>query len=129
MSSENLHAPRERLQQKTIGVHQATISLIEELEAQDWYRQRADDTDDPALKEILLHHMREEVEHAAMLLEWLRRHDEDFAKQLAVYLFTQGDITAIEEEMEGKESAEESSEPPSSGPSSSERDFTIGPLK
>ena len=55
MASEHLHAPRERLSKKTISMHQAIASLMEELEAVDWYRQRADDCDDKALKEILLH--------------------------------------------------------------------------
>ena len=62
MSSESLHAPRERLQPKTITMHQAIVSLMEELEAADWYRQRADDCEDAALKEVLLHNMREEIE-------------------------------------------------------------------
>ena len=102
MSSEDLHAPRERLKPKTIAMHQAIVSLMEELEAADWYRQRADDCDDKALKEILLHNMREEIEHAAMALEWLRRNDGDFDKQLRTYLFSSGDITEVEEKAEGK---------------------------
>ncbi len=92
MSSEGLHAPRERLSAETLALHQAISSLIEELEAVDWYRQRADDCEDAALKEILLHNMREEMEHAAMVLEWIRRNDADFAKELKDYLFTQGEI-------------------------------------
>lgn len=92
MSSENLHAPRERLSKKTISMHHAIVSLMEELEAADWYSQRADDCEDEALKEILLHNMREEIEHAAMILEWLRRNSDDFDKQLREFLFTDGDI-------------------------------------
>jgi hypothetical protein len=92
MSSESLHAPRERLSKKTIHLHQAIVSLMEELEAIDWYRQRADDCEDEALKEILLHNMREEMEHAAMVLEWIRRNDEDFAKELKDNLFSEGEI-------------------------------------
>ncbi|MGK7294841.1 MAG: ferritin family protein [Candidatus Wenzhouxiangella sp. M2_3B_020] len=92
MSSENLHAPRERLSDKTLAMHQAIVSLMEELEAADWYRQRADDCDDEALTEILLHNMREEIEHAAMVLEWLRRNDEDFDEQLRTFLFKEGDV-------------------------------------
>lgn len=99
MSSEGLHAPRERLSPKTLAMHQAIVSLMEELEAVDWYRQRADDCDDPALKAILLHNMREEIEHAAMALEWLRRNSPDFEKELKEYLFTEGDIAALEEEV------------------------------
>ncbi len=100
MSSEDLHAPRERLSPKTLAMHQAIVSLMEELEAADWYRQRADDCDDAALKAILLHNMREEVEHAAMALEWLRRNDADFDKQLRTYLFSSGDITEVEHKAE-----------------------------
>ncbi|PEQ13202.1 ferritin [Novosphingobium sp. PC22D] len=98
MSSEGLHAPRERLSAKTLAMHQAIVSLMEELEAADWYRQRADDCDDEALKAILLHNMREEIEHAAMVLEWLRRNDECFNSQLSEYLFQEGDIAGHEEE-------------------------------
>ena len=96
MSSETLHAPRERLSKETIAMHQAIVSLMEELEAADWYRQRADDCDDPKLKEILLHNMREEIEHASMLIEWLRRNNPNFAKELKDYLFTDKDIVAAE---------------------------------
>lgn len=97
MSSESLHAPRERLSKETIALHQAISSLMEELEAVDWYRQRADDCDDPALKEILLHNMREEMEHAAMVLEWIRRASPDFDEQLKTYLFAEGNILEAEE--------------------------------
>ncbi len=75
---------------------------MEELDAVDWYRQRADDCDDPALKEILLHNMREEIEHASMALEWIRRNSSDFDKELREYLFTDKDIVAKEHEAEGK---------------------------
>lgn len=92
MSSEGLHAPRERLSKETLAMHQAISSLMEELEAVDWYRQRADDCEDPKLKEILLHNMREEMEHACMVLEWLRRNNADFAKQLDDFLYKDGDI-------------------------------------
>lgn len=92
MSSEDLHAPRERLTKETIHMHQAITSLMEELEAVDWYRQRADDCEDQELKEILLHNMREEMEHAAMVLEWIRRNNPDFARQLKSNLFTEGPI-------------------------------------
>jgi len=92
MSNENLHAPRERLSDETVTLHQAITSLIEELEAADWYRQRADDCDDPVLREILLHNMREEMEHACMVLEWMRRNNEDFAEQIDDYLYRDGDI-------------------------------------
>lgn len=93
MSSEGLHAPRERLSKKTLAMHHAIVSLMEELEAADWYRQRADDCEDDALKEILLHNMREEIEHASMILEWLRRNDGDFDEQLRKFLFKEGEVT------------------------------------
>lgn len=95
--AEELHAPYDRLTRETLSLHQAIRSLMEELEAVDWYRQRADDCEDEHLRAILLHNMREEIEHASMLLEWLRRASPDFAGQLATYLFSSGDITAVEE--------------------------------
>ena len=92
MASDALHAPRERLTKKTLALHQAISSLMEELEAIDWYRQRADDCEDADLKAILLHNMREEMEHASMVLEWIRRNDRDFAKELEDNLFKDGPI-------------------------------------
>ncbi|PJK29391.1 ferritin-like domain-containing protein [Minwuia thermotolerans] len=93
MSSENLHAPRERLSKETLHMHHAIVSLMEEMEAVDWYRQRADDCDDEQLKEILLHNMREEMEHAAMVLEWIRRNSKDFDANLREFLFKDGEIS------------------------------------
>lgn len=92
MSSEGLHAPREVLSKETLSMHHAIVSLMEELEAVDWYRQRADDCKDPALRDILLHNMREEMEHASMVLEWIRRNNADFAKELKENLFKDGPI-------------------------------------
>lgn len=92
-SSTDMHAPRERLSKETIHFHHAIVSLMEELEAVDWYRQRADDCEDEELKQILLHNMREEVEHAAMVLEWLRRNSSDFDKHLRAFLFKDGEIS------------------------------------
>lgn len=100
-NSTDLHVPRESLQKKTIHLHYAIASLMEELEAVDWYRQRADDTDDEELKKILLHNAREEIEHAAMALEWIRRNDAEFDAQLREYLFVEGSITGHEEKVEG----------------------------
>lgn len=100
MSSESLHVPREVLSQEGRLLHHAITSLKEELDAADWYRQRADDTEDEALREILLHNMREEMEHAAMVLEWIRRHNADFAGHLKTYLFTDGPIVGIEKAAE-----------------------------
>jgi len=96
VSSEVLHVPREKLRRETLNLHYAITSLMEELEAVDWYRQRADDCDDPTLKAILLHNAREELEHAAMVLEWIRRNDGEAGAQLREYLFTEGSITGHE---------------------------------
>src|SRR5436189_4552978 len=96
MSSENLHAPRERLSQETLNLHFAIVSLMEELDAIDWYRQRADDAEEETLKALLLHNMREEMEHASMLLEWIRRHDSDFGRFMRTYLFSEGSILEAE---------------------------------
>jgi uncharacterized protein len=102
MSSEVLHVERDKLSRKTLEMHYAITSLMEELEAVDWYRQRADDTADPELKKILLHNAREELEHAAMVLEWMRRNDAEVNEQLTEYLFKDGSITGHEEEATGK---------------------------
>jgi ferritin-like protein len=102
MSSEVLHVAREKLSRKTLEMHYAITSLMEELEAVDWYRQRADDTEDPELKKILLHNAREELEHAAMVLEWMRRNDPETDSQLREYLFTEGSIAGHEEEASEK---------------------------
>jgi hypothetical protein len=98
MSSEVLHVPRDRLKPHTLHLHYAIVSLMEELEAVDWYRQRADDTDDADLREVLLHNAREEMEHAAMLIEWIRRKEPLFEKQLREYLFTDKPIVEVEHE-------------------------------
>ena len=86
MSSEGLHEPRELLTSLTIATHQAIVSLMEELEAMDWYRQRADACGDAALKAVLVHNMNDEMEHAAMLVEWLRCNVDEFATQLDKFL-------------------------------------------
>src|SRR5215211_7462329 len=102
MSSEVLHVAREKLSRKTIEMHYAITSLMEEFEAVDWYRQRADDTEDAELKAILLHNAREELEHASMVLEWMRRNDAEIDTQLREYLFTKGSIAGREEEASDK---------------------------
>lgn len=97
MASEGLHEPADQLRPETINVHRAIVSLMEELEAIDWYRQRADACPDAQLKAVLEHNMNEEIEHASMALEWIRRNVAKFDEALRTYLFTTGDITAIEE--------------------------------
>jgi len=102
VSSEGLHVPREKLKPKTVLQHYAITSLVEELEAVDWYRQRADDCEDEELRAILLHNAREELEQAAMALEWLRRSDPETDRNLREYLFKAGAITGREEKATGK---------------------------
>ena len=77
-----------KLSAKTQDMKRAIDSLREELEAVDFYNQRADACTDKELKKILIHNANEEKEHAAMLIEWLRRTDKDFEKELKDYLFT-----------------------------------------
>jgi uncharacterized protein len=101
MASEGLHESAENLSTETIDYHRAMVSLMEELEAVDWYNQRVDATDDADLAAVLAHNRDEEKEHAAMTLEWLRRHDPKLDEQLRTYLFTEGPITEVEEEAEG----------------------------
>ncbi len=92
------HESLEKLSKKSQELHRAIQSLIEELEAIDWYQQRVDATEDDELREILAHNRDEEKEHAAMVLEWIRRKDEAMAEELKTYLFSKGKITEIEEE-------------------------------
>ncbi len=100
MSSENLHEPREHLDPGVIDRHRAIVSIMEELEAVDWYDQRASATTDAELADVLAHNRDEEKEHAAMTLEWLRRNDPVLDRHLRTYLFTEGSIRGIEEEAE-----------------------------
>jgi len=99
---EGIHIPPHKLSRRNVHLHYAISSLREELEAVDWYRQRADDTEDADLKAILLHNADEEIEHAAMILEWLRRAEPRFDKELKEYLFTDGPITGLEENAMGR---------------------------
>ena len=96
------HERHEDLTDTTRDLHRALASLQEELEAVDWYQQRVDATSDPALKEVLAHNRDEEIEHAAMVLEWLRRNHPVFDEQLRTYLFTTGPVVNIEEEDAGR---------------------------
>ncbi|MFW5876674.1 MAG: ferritin [Myxococcota bacterium] len=127
MGSE-YHEPREALSAKTLDVKRAIDSMMEELEAVDWYRQRREAATDPQLRAILDHHQREEIEHFAMLLEWMRRNDSDFGEQLREYLFTEDDIVSHEEAGEGEPgSTEGGAEAPPAQRESLRR--TIGGLK
>jgi uncharacterized protein len=107
-ASASLHEDEGKLNPKTIDQHRAFVSLQEELEAADWYNQRVEAATDPELAAILAHNRDEEKEHAAMVLEWLRRGDPKLDEHLRTYLFTEGSILDIETAAEhGGEGAEE----------------------
>ncbi len=97
MSHEGLHEAAELLPEGTKNLHRALLSLMEELEAVDWYQQRADACSDPELKAVMLHNRNEEVEHGMMTLEWLRRNDAKFDETMRTFLFKDAPITEIEE--------------------------------
>ena len=92
MANEGYHEPIDELSDETRDMHRAIISLMEELEAVDWYNQRIDATKNRELAAILAHNRDEEKEHAAMVLEWIRRQDPKFDKELKDYLFTTEEI-------------------------------------
>jgi ferritin-like protein len=96
MSSEGYHEPFDLVSERTREMHRGIVSLIEELEAIDWYTQRADACTDGELRAVLLHHRDEEVEHALMNLEWIRRNNPVFDYNARIYLFTEGPITEVE---------------------------------
>jgi uncharacterized protein len=96
-SSATLHESPEALGSEAIDRHRAIVSIMEELEAIDWYDQRAIATGDDELRAVLEHNRDDEKEHAAMALEWLRRHDAVLDAQLSRYLFTEGSIAALED--------------------------------
>lgn len=108
MTSEGYHEPVELLSPKVMDHHRAVVSLMEELEAVDWYDQRIHATDDEELAAILAHNRDEEKEHAAMTLEWLRRRDPVLDEELRTYLFTEGPITELEDEAMGSGSDDDS---------------------
>lgn len=93
MANEGYHEPLDKLSPETLDMHRAISSLMEELEAVDWYNQRVDACTDPELKEILAHNRDEEKEHAAMVLEWIRRRDPRMDHELRDALFKTGPIT------------------------------------
>lgn len=96
MSSVGFHEDAEKLSAKTQDMHRAIVSLMEELEAVDWYQQRVDAATDDELRAILAHNRDEEIEHAAMVLEWLRRRNAKFDEELGTYLNTKGSILEVE---------------------------------
>jgi ferritin-like protein len=98
MANEGYHEPYDQLSDATRDMHRAIISLMEELEAIDWYQQRVDACKDTELKAILAHNRDEEKEHAAMVLEWIRRRDQKFNDELKDYLFTDKPVAELEHE-------------------------------
>jgi hypothetical protein len=100
------HEPTNELTNETRDYTRALNSLKEEIEAVDWYQQRVDATHDEHLKKVLAHNRDEEIEHACMALEWLRRNMEGWDENLRTYLFTTKDITEIEEGEENGENKE-----------------------
>ena len=115
------HEPVEELDAKTRDITRALISLKEEVEAVDWYNQRAAAASSQELKAIMAHNRDEEIEHAAMIIEWLRRNMGAWDDELKTYLFKTGFITELEAEAMSGEKSE------GSGADSS--DLGIGSLK
>lgn len=113
------HEPLEKLDEKTLNITRAITSLKEEVEAVDWYNQRTNASADEELKAIMAHNRDEEIEHACMLLEWLRRNMDKWDEELRTYLFTDGPIAHLEALATGGESSS----------SSEEGDLGIGDLK
>ncbi|MGA9295740.1 MAG: ferritin-like domain-containing protein [Ignavibacteriaceae bacterium] len=97
------HEPPEELSPQTRNFRRALNSLMEEIEAIDWYQQRIDSCTDDHLKIIIEHNKLEEMEHASMMLEWLRRNMDGWDKKLKIYLYTEGDLTKIESTDSGVE--------------------------
>lgn len=127
-ASDSYHEPIEQLSNRTRDMHRALVSVQEELEAVDWYQQRADATEDEELKGLLLHNMREEIEHACMVLEWLRRNHPDFAEQMHIYLYSSKPI--LEAEAEDADLSDATGGATQQGPATrSLNKFTIGSLK
>jgi uncharacterized protein len=100
MSSEGYHEREDLLSEDTKNLHRAIVSLKEELEAVDWYQQRAEGCTDDELRAVLLHNKNEEIEHAMMVLEWIRRHDGVFDANIGTYLKSVGPIVLVEKKAE-----------------------------
>ena len=97
MAGETLHEERGVLGAEILDRHRAISTIMEELEAIDWYDQRIKASSDPELQSVLAHNRNEEKEHASMLLEWLRRNDRELDGHLRTYLFSQGPIREVKE--------------------------------
>ena len=103
------HEPVEKLDEKTLNITRAITSLKEELEAVDWYNQRVEASADKELREVMAHNRDEEIEHACMLLEWLRRNMDKWDEELKNYLFTDGPIAHMEKAITSEEGSTETS--------------------
>lgn len=125
MSSETYHEPIDLLSEETRNMHRAIVSLKEELEAVDWYQQRAEACSDEQLRGVLVHNKNEEIEHAMMNLEWIRRHSEVFDANIKTYVNSKGPILAVEKQQTAGEPGRSAGSPPSGGSSS----LGIGSLK
>ena len=100
-NSVGYHESEDKLRTETRDKHRALTSMMEELEAVDWYDQRVDAASDAELKQILAHNRDEEKEHFVMVLEWLRRRDDKFSHELRARLFSEGSIVAQEQTDKG----------------------------
>jgi hypothetical protein len=135
MASDTYHEPLEQVPEPTRDLHRAISSLMEELEAIDWYQQRAGATQDAELRAVLEHNRDEETEHAMMVLEWIRRNNPVFDRNIKTYLMKQGPITGLEAASEGAgepEATEPSTAPRpdiSSAPRAGDSSLGIGSLK
>jgi uncharacterized protein len=96
MAKHDSHEPLELLSSGSRDLHRALISLTEELEAIDAYQQRAEACADSLLKNVFLHNKNEEIEHATMLMEWIRRHEDHFTETMRTYLLTEAPIVGLE---------------------------------
>lgn len=114
MASDTYHEALELISEPTKDLHRAISSLMEELEAVDWYQQRAGATQDAELRAVLEHNRDEETEHAMMVLEWIRRNNPVFDENIRTYLMKQGPITGIEATAEGKGNGGAEGQEPSS---------------
>jgi len=135
MASDTYHEPLELLSEDTKNTHRAIVSLMEELEAIDWYQQRAEACTDPELSAVLTHNKNEEVEHAMMTLEWLRRKSSVFDENISTYLNSSGPITEVEEALmsgasgKGERGASKKSEARSGKSYNTSESLGIGSLK
>ena len=120
MSSETYHEREDLLSEDTRNMHRAIVSLKEELEAVDWYQQRAEACSDADLRAVITHNRNEEIEHAMMVLEWIRRHDATFDKNIATYIRSEGPIVGVEKVASGGEGA---------GTASASTSLGVGSLK